>query len=183
MTCSKRVNDLKIGEQRSRWHKIANFAILNYNTFRRTNIFCETLRVFHEHVPYNVLDLKTSICPQKPSRPNSFIVQDFFDQTEIILQDVRKNSLQVFIEYKAYYNKKANASKHEKRDIDSVSQPKTDQNGSGFLKTFTQISVGLGPTSLKKLNQITIFWCARSKRRKRKTLIAFDYNRLHLENP
>ena len=39
------------------------------------------------------------------------IAQDVLEQTEMIFQGVRKNPMQAYIKYKAYYDKKSNASK------------------------------------------------------------------------
>ena len=46
------------------------------------------------------------IRPQKKPSPDSQIAQDVLQQTEIIFQDVRKNAMQAYIKYKAYYDKK-----------------------------------------------------------------------------
>ena len=70
-----------------------------------------TSRVFHGCIPYNVLDLKLGNHPQHQPIPTSQIAQDIVDRTEVIHQDVRKNAMQAYIKYKAYYDKKANASK------------------------------------------------------------------------
>ena len=57
--------------------------------------------MFHGRIPYNILDLKKGIRPQKIPSPNSQIAQDVLEQTEVILQDVRKNAMQAYIKYKA----------------------------------------------------------------------------------
>ena len=67
--------------------------------------------MFHGLIPYLILDLKLGIRPQKTSSRDSEIAQDVLEQTEAIFQDVRKNGMQAYIKYKAYYDKKANASK------------------------------------------------------------------------
>ena len=52
---------------------------------------------------------------KSPTNPQpihtSQYAQDVLDQTEMIHQEVRKNAMQAYIKYKAYYDKKANASK------------------------------------------------------------------------
>ena len=48
----------------------------------------------------------------------------------MIHQDVRKNVTQAYIKYKAYYDKKANASKLKEADYAYVLQPKADHQGS-----------------------------------------------------
>ena len=57
---------------------------------------------------------KKGISAQKTPTPNSEFVQDVFEQTEMILQDVRKNAMQVYIYYKGYHDKKGNASELKK---------------------------------------------------------------------
>ena len=65
--------------------------------------------MFHGRIPYNTLDLKLGIRPQKIPAPHSEIAQDVLEQTETIFQDVRRNAMQAYIKYKAYYDEKANA--------------------------------------------------------------------------
>ena len=70
------------------------------------------------------------IRPQKFLSLVSQIAQYVLEQTEIIFQDVRKNAMQAYIKYKAYYDKKANASKPEQADYVFILQPKADHQGS-----------------------------------------------------
>ena len=97
---------IETGERRSLWHKYVSIAVLNYNTSYHSSIGCQPSRVFHGRIPYNILDLKMGICPQKIPSPDSEIAQDVLQQTEIIFQDVRRNAMQAYIKYKAYYVKK-----------------------------------------------------------------------------
>ena len=55
---------LMTGERRTMWHQFLLMAVLNYNTSYHTSLGCETSRVFHGRVPYNVLDLKFGLKPQ-----------------------------------------------------------------------------------------------------------------------
>ena len=126
----KQALKIETGERRSLWHKYINIAVLNYNTSYHTSIGCEPSRVFHGRMPYKVLDLKLGIRPQQQPIPTSQIVQDVLDQTEMIHQDVRKNTMQAYIKYKAYYDKKANASKLKEADYVYILQPKADHQGS-----------------------------------------------------
>ena len=99
------------GERRSLWHKYISIAVHNYNSSYHSSIGCKPSRVFHGRIPYNILDLKMGTHPEKIPFPDSEIGQDVLEQTETICQDVRKNIMQAYIKYKAYYDKKANASK------------------------------------------------------------------------
>ena len=48
----------------------------------------------------------------------------------MIHQNVRKSAMQAYIHYKAYHDKKANASKLKEADNVCVLQPKADHQGS-----------------------------------------------------
>ena len=96
---------IETGERRSLWHNYISIAVLNYNTSYHASIGCEPSRVLHGRIPYNVLDLKMGIRPPKIPSPDSQIAQDVLEQTETIFQEVRRNALQAYIKYKAYYDK------------------------------------------------------------------------------
>ena len=84
------------------WHKYVSIAVLNYNICYHASIGREQSRIFHGRIPYNILDLKMGIHPQKNLSPDSQIAKDVLEQTEIVFQDVRKNAMQAYIKYKAY---------------------------------------------------------------------------------
>ena len=90
----KQALKIETGERRSLWHKYVSIVVLNYNTSYHASFGCEPSRVIHGRVPYNILDLKMGIRPQKISPPDSQIARDMLEQTEIIFQDVRKNAMQ-----------------------------------------------------------------------------------------
>ena len=125
----KQALKIETGERGSLWHKYINIAVLNYNTSYRTSIGCEPSRVFHGRIPYNVLDIKLGIRPHQQPIPTSQIAQEVLEQIEMIHQDVRKNNMQAYIKYKAYYDKKANASKLKEADYVYNLQPKADHQG------------------------------------------------------
>ena len=126
----KQALKIETGERRSLWHKYFKIAFLNYNTCYHTNIGSKPSRVFHGRIPYKILDLYLGIRPQSKPIPKSQYVQDVLDQTELIRQDVRKNVMQAYIKNRAYYDKKANASKVREADYVYVLQPKADHQGS-----------------------------------------------------
>ena len=105
------------GKRRSLWHKYVSIAVPNYDTSYHSSIGCELSRVFHGRIPYNILDIKMGIRPQKTSSPDSEIAQDVLEQTDSIFQDVQKNAMQAYIKYKAYYDRKANSSKLKKNRL------------------------------------------------------------------
>ena len=139
---------IETGERRSLWHKYISLAVLNYNTSYHSSIGCEPSRVFHGRIPYNIFDLKTGLRRQKIPSTDSEISQDVLEQTEIIFRDVRRNALQAYIKYKAYYDKKANASKLKQSDYAYILQPKADHQGS--KNPFTDFR-GIGPYFIEKV--------------------------------
>ena len=120
---------IETGERRSLWHKYISIAVLNYNTSYHSSIGCEPSRVFHGRIPCIILELKMGIRPHKTSSPDSKTAQDVLEQTEMIFQDVRRNTMQAYIKYKAYYDKKANASKLKQSDYVYNLQPRADNQG------------------------------------------------------
>ena len=144
----KQALKIETGERRSFWHKYVSIAVLHYNTSYHKSIGCEPSRVFHGRIPYNILDLKLGIRPQQQPIPTSQIAQDVLDQTEMIHQDVRKNTMQAYIKYKAYYDKKANASKLKEADYVYILQPKADHQGSKI--PFTEFRC-MGPYIVEKV--------------------------------
>ena len=101
---------IETGERRSLWHKYVKIAVLNYNTSYHKSVGCDG------RISYNILDLKLGTSPQNQPIPTCQIARDFLDQTEMIHQDVRRNAMQAYIKYKAYYDKKSNASKLKEAD-------------------------------------------------------------------
>ena len=144
----KQALEIETGERRSLWHKYINIAVLNYNTSYHTSIGCEPSRVFQGRIPYSVLDLKLGIHPQQQLSLTSQIAQVVLEQTEMIHQDVRKNIMQAYIKYKAYYDKGANASKLKETDYVYILQPKADHQGSKI--PFTEFR-WIGPYIIEKV--------------------------------
>ena len=144
----KQALKIETGERRSFWHKYVSIAVLHYNTSYHKSVGCEPSRVFQGRIPYNILDFKLGIRPQQQPIPTSQIAQDVLDQTEMILQDVRKNAMQAYIKYEAYYDKKANASKLKEADYVYVLKPKADHQGSKI--PFTEFR-WMGPYIVEKV--------------------------------
>ena len=145
---NKQALKIETGERRSLWHKHINLAVLNYNTSYHTSIGCEPSRIFHGRIPYNVLDLKLGIRPQQQPIPTSQIAQEVIEQAEMIHQDVRKNTMQAYIKYTAYYDKKANESKLKEADYVYILQAKADHQGTKIL--FSEFR-WIGPHIIGKL--------------------------------
>ena len=144
----KQALKIETGERRSLGHKYVKIAVPNYKTSNHTSIGCEPSRVFHGRFPYKVLNLKLGINSQQQPIPSSQMAQEVLEQTDLIHQDVRKNALQAYIKYKAYYDKKANASKLKEADYVYVLQPKADHQGSKL--PFTEFR-WVGPFIIEKV--------------------------------
>ena len=65
-------------------HKYVNIAVLKYNTSYHTYIGCEPSRLFSGGIPYDVLDLKMGVRPQKTPMLKLQVPQDDVEQTEMI---------------------------------------------------------------------------------------------------
>ena len=144
----KQALKIETGERRSLWHKYVSIAVLNYKTSFLTSIGCEPSRVFHGRIRYNILDLKLGINPQQKPIPTSQIAWDVPDQTEIIYRDVRRKAMQAHIRYRAYYDKKANASELKEAENVCVLQPTV--NYQGIKISFTEFP-WIGPYIIEKV--------------------------------
>ena len=76
------------------------------------------------------------------------MARDVLEQTEMIHQDVRKNTMQAYIKCKAYYDKKANNSKPKEADYVYILQPNADHQGSKI--SFTEFR-WIGPYIIEKV--------------------------------
>ena len=128
---------LKVGKLKRKpmWLKYVNIAVLNYNTFYHTSIGCEPRRVFLGRLPYTVPDFKKGIRVQKTSIPSSKTAEDVLRLLEILFQDVRKNTMQAYINYNAYCHKIYIAWKLKTQQHVYVLQPNADHQGSKFAFT------------------------------------------------
>ena len=88
------------------------------------------------------------IRPQQQPISTSQIAQEVLEQTERIHQDVRKNIMQAYIKYKAYYDKKADASKLKEADYVYILQPEADHQGN--KNPFAEFR-WIGPYNIEKV--------------------------------
>ena len=164
----KQALKIETGERRSLWHKNVNIAFSNFNTSYHTSIGCEPSRVFHSRIPYNLLDLKLGIRPQQQPIPTSQTAQEGLEQKEMIHHDVRKNTMQAYIKYKAYYDKKPTL-QNLKKQITYISCSR--KRIIKAAKFHLQNSVGLARTLSKKYYQIIIIWYGKLAPTRRKCFI------------
>ena len=155
-------------EWRSFWHKYVSIVVLNYNTSYHASVGCEPSRVFHGRIPYNIPDIKMGIRPQEIPSPDSQITQDVLEQMELTFQDIPKNAMEAYFKYKAYYDKKVNASKQKKPSTSLYYSQKQVTKGKKFS---LQIFGGSDLILLKRCYQTIIIWCAKLARIRRKFFI------------
>ena len=84
-----------------------------------------------------VFDIKMGIRPEKSPALDSKSAQDILEQTEVIFQKVLENSIQAYIKYTAYFDKKANASKLKQAGYVYVLQLKGDNQGCKIALQFS----------------------------------------------
>ena len=97
------------GEGRTTWHQFLPMSVLNYNTSYHTSLGCKHSRVFHERVPYNVLDLKYGVKPQPTTPINHEKVEGELQQTQQIHNQSQQALMQPYVRHKRYYDRKASA--------------------------------------------------------------------------
>ena len=106
--------------------------------------------------------------------------QDTLYQTQMIYQDIRRNPMQADIKYKAYCDKKINASKLKEADYVYVLELKEDhQRKTPILRNF----VGLAPTLSRRWYQITIICYAKLTPTRLKCFIACECFNSHPNSP
>ena len=164
--------NIETGERRSLWPKYIIIAVLNYNTSYHSSIGCEPSRVFLGLILYSILDLKMGIRPKKNSSPESEIEHDVLEQTEMIFQDVRRNAIQAYIKYKAYYDKKPMPQNWNNLTMfTSYSRKQITRE----VNLPLQISGGLDHKLLRKYYPAIIVWYAKLTPIKRKLCNEWGY--------
>ena len=118
------------GEYRRQWHRYLPLAVLNHNTSYHASIGCEPTRVFHGRIPYNILDHKLGNNPNEQVNPTSELAEEIQNRTKILIDKTKRNTMQSYIKYKEYYDRKAKAAPLEENDYCFVLQPKADHQGS-----------------------------------------------------
>ena len=114
------------GEYRWQWHKYLPLAVLNYNTSYHTSIGCEWTRFFHGRLPYNILDLKIGLNPNEKILPTTDYEEELQRKTQILIDQTKRNVVQLYLKYKEYYDRKARvAPLKEKEFCLSYSQKRT----------------------------------------------------------
>ena len=113
-------------ELRHNWHKILPLAVLNHNTTYHASLGCEPSRVFHVRIPHNILDYKLGYNPNPKYQPQTDVAEEIQRRMRILLDQTKKNIMQSYLKYKAYYDRKAKASPLETTDYCYILNPKAD---------------------------------------------------------
>ena len=114
------------GEFRNNWHKYLPLAVLNHNTTYHASLGCEPSQVFHGRIPHNILDYKLGYNPNPRYQPQTDIADETQKRMRILLDQTKKNIMQSYLKYKAYYDRKAKAAPLETTDYCYILNPKAD---------------------------------------------------------
>ena len=114
------------GEFRNNWHKYLPLAVLNHNTTYHASLGCEPSRVFHGRIPHNILDYKLGYNPNPRYQPQTDVAEEIQKRMRTLLDQTKKNIMQSYLKYKAYYDRKAKAAPLETTDYCYILNPKAD---------------------------------------------------------
>ena len=118
----KQILKINVSADRPQWDRYVNLAVMAHNTTYHQTLKCTPTEIFHGRVPYNVLDLKFSN-PLSGSR-NATDVQSLIDNPNSKFKETHANIIKAFHKYKAYYDRKAQASPLKKNDFAFLLNPK-----------------------------------------------------------
>ena len=114
------------GEFRNIWHKFLPLVVLNHNTTYHASLGCEPTCVFHGRIPHNILDYKLGYNPNPRYTPLTDIAEEIQRRMEILNGQTKKNIMQSYLKYTAYYDRKAKAAPLTTTDYCYILNPKAD---------------------------------------------------------
>ena len=120
------------GEFRKNWHKYLPLAVLNHNTTYHASLGYEPSRVFHGRIPHNILDYKLGYNPNPKYQPQADVAEEIQKRMKTLLDQTKKNIMQSYLKYKAYYDRKAKAAPLETTDYCYTLNPKADTQTTKF---------------------------------------------------
>ena len=139
---------ISTGERRSMWHKYVQIAVMNYNTSYHESLGCEPTTVFHGRIPYNILDIKLGLKPERKKDANEDLTDELQKQIAEIHQSAKDNLMQSYLKYKRYYDKKATATPLKNNDYCYVLNPKADNQS---MKFAFKVCIWTGPYIVVKV--------------------------------
>ena len=118
----KQILKINVSVDRPQWDRYVNLAVMAHNTTYHQTLKCSPTEVFHGRVPNNALDLKFSN-PLNPPR-NAVDAETLVDNLNAKFKETHTNIIRAFQTYKAYYDRKAQASPLKVNDFVFLLNPK-----------------------------------------------------------
>ena len=82
------------------WHKYVQIAVMTYNTSYHETLGWEPTTDFHGRIPYNNLDIKLGIKPERRKIANEDLADELQKQIAEIHQSAKDNLMQSYLKYK-----------------------------------------------------------------------------------
>ena len=108
-------------------------AVLNHNATYHASLGCEPSRVFNGRIPHNILYYKIGYNPNPRCQAQTDIAEKFHKRLRILLDQAKKNIVQSYLKYKAYYDRNAKAAPLETTDYCYILYPKPDTQATEIL--------------------------------------------------
>ena len=118
----KQILKINVSADRPQWDRYVNLSVMAHNTTYHQTLKCSPTEVSHGRVPYNALDLKFGN-PLSPPR-NATDTQSLVDNLNTKFKETHTNIIRAFHKYKAYYDRKAQASPLKVNDFVFLLNPK-----------------------------------------------------------
>ena len=134
------------GEFRKNWHKFLPLAVLNHNTTYHASLECDLTRVFIDRIPHNILDYKLGYNPNPRYTPQTDIAEEIQRRMEILNDQTKKNIMQSYLKYKAYYDRNAKAAPLTTTEYCYILNPRADTQATKIPR----VSLDRPLTKLKK---------------------------------
>ena len=113
---------INVSADRPQWDRYVNLAVMAHNPTYHQTLKRSSTEVFHGRVPYNALDLKFGN-PLSPPR-NATDTESLVDNLNAKFKETHTNIIRAFHKYKAYYDRKAQASQSKVNDFVFLLNPK-----------------------------------------------------------
>ena len=122
----KQILKINVSAGRPKWDRYVNLAVMAHNTTYHQTLKYTPTEIFNGRVPYKVLDLKFSN-PLSSSR-NATDVQPLIDILNSKFKETHANIYKVFHKFKAYYDRKAQASPLKVNDFAFLLNPEINSD-------------------------------------------------------
>ena len=136
------------GEFRNNGHKFLPLAVLNHNTTYHATLGCEPTPVFHGWIPHHILDFKLGYNPNPRYQPQTELAEEVQRRIALPHDQTKKNIMQSYLKYKAYYDRKAKAAPLTTQDYCFILNRKAVTQAT--KKPFREVR-WVGPYKVKKI--------------------------------